>query len=119
MGCVQAVTGKRVCSEKIPDRIDSDKKPSPFVNPISAAIKSGQLKLKSCPKLGNGDAIPFCKDEYVYHPKTAETCGQFRLKFNIPNDYKISKCKDNNAPLVVINIDEEDLRNFVNNQSGW
>lgn len=26
MGCVQAVTGKRVCSEKIPDRIDSDKK---------------------------------------------------------------------------------------------
>lgn len=119
MGCVQAVTGKLICSAKIPERDNSTKKPSPFVNPISEAIKSKQLKFKGCPKLSNGDKVPFCKDEYVYQPKTAETCGQFRQKFNIPNDYPISNCKDNNSPLIATTIDAEDLRNFVNNRSGW
>lgn len=68
--------------------------------------KPKQLEFKGCPK-----DLPFCDNEYVYHPKTTETCEQFKLKFNIPDDYNISKCNG-----VSTIIKAEDLEKFVGYQ---
>lgn len=117
MGCVQSVTGKIYCDPN-KQRDDSSRRPNPFVNPITKATKSQELKFKKCSNTSSGDE---CKDkyEYVYQPKTDKTCGQFRKEFNIPPSYEILGCTNNEDQLHVATIPVKDLENFVNNQIGW
>lgn len=75
---------------------------------FNTATKLKKLEFKECPK-----ALPLCDDEYVYHPEPAETCGNFRLKFNIPNDYDILHCGEDGKGLTTTTIKAEDLKKFV------
>lgn len=115
MGCVQKVTGEVICSDRIPKRNELPPKNSPHANPISEAIRQGKLKLTTCT---DAEKELDCKDVYTYYSKNPIiTCEQFKWKFNIPLDYPILNCPNNDAPLITTTIEAEKLRGFV--YSNW
>lgn len=105
----------------------SDKKQNPFdTKPIELSGKKPAVLRKNfnedllkTKKLTLSKAVTADDvDEYSYNPYigggTPETCGQFRAKFGIPEDYPITVCQgDDNRIMAPTKIKAEDLENFV------
>lgn len=117
MGCVTSVTGERICRRDIAGD-NSPKKPSPFEDPIQAAINSGQLTLRTA---SNAEKELGYTDIYTFHStKSIIKCGQFKSLFSIPPDQQIPNCQSNDAPLLTTNIKKTELEGFVyRNELGW
>lgn len=111
MECVQKVSGEVICPEAIQKKKKPPPRINPFANPISEAIKSKQLKLKTYSEAQKAFG---CTDVYIFHSaKPILTCEQFKLKFGIPDDYNIPNCTSNDAPLISTTIDAAKLQEFV------
>lgn len=104
--------------DKLPQAL-SGKKPTPLVN-FKNDLKTHKLELKECPKVA-GIELPFCEDEYIYHPEAAETFGQLKERYNIPDGYlrksgqaaQLGGNGDEHALIINTHIKKEDLDKFV------
>lgn len=114
----------------------SDKKPNPFDTPPKGKSKPNEKLPKA---LSGNQTTPLATfneyrksrrlelikgltpddaSEYRYNPYkgggTIETCEEFRHSLNIPKDYPIVICQDDdNRTMAPTNIDANDLEKFV------
>lgn len=117
MGCVTSVTGERICRRDIAGD-NSPKKPSPFEDPIQAAINSSQLTLKTASKAEKELGYT---DVFTYHSTTPiRKCAEVKELLGIPPNSSILNCPSNDAPLITATIEADKLQSLVDlKKLGW